>query len=108
MTRDELIAALADAEGGSREFSDEMLLACGKTIPLGKKRPHPTRSLDDAVALVPNGAEISLTNLYGVAHAEVGLNFEEGPKHGRHEGGNLKLALCIAILKSLDFPSDPE
>ena len=67
-TMTDLLSRLQQASEGSRELSDEMLLACGWKIgegswfidPSGSKflpddRPDPTRSLDDAVALVPEG-----------------------------------------------------
>lgn len=65
------------------------------------KPPRYTTSLDAAVTLVPDGAEWNLTNLYGVAHSEVGLNFSDGNwQTGRHIGGHLALALCAAALRA--------
>ena len=79
----ELLFELERATEGSRELSDEMLLACGKTIPLGKKRPHPTRSLDDAVGLYKH-------------------------KPAMIPSDPLKICLEVLAQLSLDFPSDPE
>lgn len=63
--------------------------------------PSYTTSLDSAVTLVPKGIEWNLTNLYGIAMAEVGLNFSDGNwQTGRHKGGHMALALCAAALRA--------
>lgn len=63
--------------------------------------PRYTTSLDAAASLVPEGAEYSLTNLYGVAHAECPLNASDiGWQDGRHEGGLMAPALCAAALRA--------
>lgn len=68
----------------------------------GEDSPPPyTASLDAAVTLVPEGIEWNITNLYGIAQAEVGLNFSDGNwQTGRHKGGHLALALCAAALRA--------
>lgn len=58
-------------------------------------------SLDAAVTLVPEGVEWNLTNLYGIAMSEVGLNFSDGNwQTSRHKGGHLALAICAAALRA--------
>ena len=111
----DLLTRLAAAPEGTRALSDEYLLArgwkpqCDGTIwrsLIGKlfarsSRPHVTGSLDDAVEwMVPEGAEYEFTNLYGVALAGVGLNFENGPSYGDHRGGDVCIAFCIASLRA--------
>ena len=60
-----------------------------------------TTSLDAAVMLCPEGIEWNLTNLYGIAMADVGLNFSDGNwQTGRHKGGHVALALCAAALRA--------
>ena len=123
----ELIFELERAEKGSGELSDEMLLACGwKHLPDGwmhnsdrtrrysyKERPDPTRSLDDAVALIPEECAVELhwkafghpkdrgPEAFSVLYGE---SYETRRCHARKPA----LALCIAVLKFLDSPSDPE
>lgn len=62
--------------------------------------PHYTSSLDAAMSLVPEGMEKELSDLYGIARAAVGLNFEGGPFYGEHNGCSLPIALCIASLRA--------
>ena len=61
-------------------------------------------SIDAALALVEAvlpGAEFSLTNLYGVAMAELPLNYTDGTVGAaRLEHGNLALALCLALVRA--------
>ncbi len=53
------------------------------------------------MTLVDEGIEWNITNLYGVAHAEVGLNFSDGNwQTGRHKGGHMAIALCAAALRA--------
>lgn len=61
--------------------------------------PKYTASIDAAMTLVPKGAEIQLTDIYGVAAATVGCNTPE-PEHAWHKGGILALALCAAALRA--------
>ncbi|WP_119270833.1 hypothetical protein [Taklimakanibacter deserti] len=67
--------------------------------------PHYTLRLDAAISLVEKmlpGAEFNLTNLYGVAQAELPLNHSErGWETGRHKGGSLPRAVLIAMLAAL-------
>lgn len=106
---EQLIADLG-ADEGSRELSDRVLLALVDTDytfynPLiGRhvvkpNRPDPTRSLDDALALVPEGGVIELivNKTSGQSFAWIGGADEKGGV--RECGGTLALALCIALLK---------
>ena len=66
--------------------------------------PKFTASLDATVALIERvlpGCEFSLTNLYGVAHAELPLNRDNGWENGRRTDGNLAIAMLIALLRAL-------
>jgi len=114
-----LITQLENLKGPSREVDAEIAKAmgwksftwefagrCGLTwyAPLNSVgRPQPpnyTGSIDAALTLVPEGCEIELTNMYGVARAAVGLNYKDGPFYGDCETGGLPIALCIAALKA--------
>lgn len=99
---EELIQRLEKATGPDRELDFAVLSVVDpralKTGPLPGD-PKYTSSLDAAMTLVSEGCEISITDLYGVAHTEVGLNHNDGPEIGRREDGDLKLALVIAALK---------
>jgi hypothetical protein len=57
-------------------------------------------SLDAVMALMPDGMEYDITNLYGVARVSVGINCDPGPFYGENECGNMPLALLSAILKA--------
>lgn len=74
-----LISRLESAETGSRELSDEVLLALGFKIDAAgwwlrpndldeflrsDQRPDPTRSFDDAVGLVPEGWAIDNAQIW--------------------------------------------
>lgn len=59
-----------------------------------------TTSLDAALTLVPEGCEIEMTNLYGVARVGVGLNCEPGPFYGSNECGSLPCAVVASALKA--------
>ena len=116
-----LIAKLEAATEGSRELSDEVLVACGWTRenighgkvaatgrefvvwqwtdPEGARRSpelDPTRSLDAAVAIVPDRWDyIAFTKRYtGKVSADVLLALS---MHS-NEGATPALALCISIL----------
>ena len=123
LVMNDLIAALESASGPDRGLGDRVLLACGwrKTSvgsfygpmyvwvsPNGdrydeERRPDPTASMDAVQTLIDDGVEWSVTNLYGVAHAEVGLNFADRDfEIGRREDGNMILALATAALKARD------
>jgi hypothetical protein len=66
--------------------------------------PEYTSSLDAVVAMIERqmpGAEWSLTNLYGVALAEVPLNDSENSGEiARRPDGNMVLALLTALLRA--------
>lgn len=65
------------------------------------KPPRYTSSLDAAATLVSEGVEWNLTNLYGVARAEVGLNFSDiSWESAARPDGNLVMALASAALKA--------
>lgn len=68
----------------------------------GKSRvPFYTSSIDAALSLVPEGAEYSITTLYGLAMVEVPLNFTDvDPQSATRKDGNVPLAICIAALKA--------
>lgn len=61
-----------------------------------------TASIDAALTLVPDGMEYSISTLYGLADAEVGLNCsaEDGPWRSRRLDADVPLALCAAALKA--------
>lgn len=61
--------------------------------------PRYMESLDAVMALMPDGLEYNITNIYGTAHVDVGLNVDE-QHSSRREDGNITLALLSAILKS--------
>ncbi len=113
MTRAELIAALEAATGPSRELDASIGEALGvapqyyseygygdpaKDAP--REHAPYTESIDAALSFTPEGAEISLTNLYGLSTADVGLNFDTHLQAGR--GATLAIALCIANLRALE------
>ena len=70
------------------------------TYNAGCPLPAYTASLDAVMALMPEGYEYDLTNLYGVARASVGLNSAPGPFYGANECGCMHLALLSAILQA--------
>lgn len=121
MTDKSLIAELESAREGSRELSDKVLLACGWrheniedgtgfsgkprqqdawidptgvpwTRSVKSKRPSPTESLDDAVALV---REQEGSNLAGFLHA---VFFQR--RIGDISDKKLALAVCIKALRT--------
>lgn len=65
-----------------------------------RRVPDVTGSIDAAMALVPEGLEMELTNLYGVARAVVGLNLNQGPFFGSNECGNIASAVAAAALRA--------
>lgn len=107
MTDMSLIKRLESATEGSRELDQAIYAEILERNPfypgpaLGSPYvQHYTTSLDAALTLVPEGMEISLTDLYGIPMAEVGLNVPEGSHTARLEHGTLPLALCIAALRA--------
>lgn len=61
-----------------------------------------TGSVDAALSLVERvlpGAEMELTNLYGVAG--VTIHSEYGPFYGSNECGSFPLAICLALLRAV-------
>src|ERR1700761_1836118 len=90
------------AEAGRIDQNDGVVGWWPKDAPYQAARevPRYTGSLDAALNLVPEGMESELTNLYGVARVAVGLNYNNGPTHGEHVGGDLCLALAAAALRA--------
>ena len=104
----DLIKRLEEAEVGSREL--DISLAMETTHPYGfdsereiDAYPHPTTSIDDALALAERVLPGCLVSLFllGIAAASV-----ECKTAGRVKTESLSatpaLALCIAILKATD------
>lgn len=90
-----------DGFGGEQlDFGSANLVGWSSRSPIPDCIPSPTGSIDDALTLLSEGSEISLTNLYGVARAHVDMSDELGGAYGDHEGGHLALAICIAALKA--------
>ncbi len=118
---DTLIEKLEQAEEGSRELSDEVLLACGwrktRWVPTGEPAwfdpqgsngsylPHPTRSLDDCLRYaVPEGwwpEQLSWASDGSLVIATI-WNRDPGDGYKSCDGdaANPALALCIAALKA--------
>lgn len=119
MTTD-LISRIEAATEGSRELSDECLLAVGwqkhypgmlrpdgHVIPL-HELPDPSQNLQDAVDwMLPEGSEYEISTLYGVARVGVDLN-TDSPCYGEHKGGDVALALCAASLRAIEARADSE
>lgn len=122
----DLIARLEAATEGSRELSDEVLRACGWTTdwlaegslhptwhapgcwPKGSiVRPDVSRSLDDALALVPEGWRITVigSTFTGSPSPRWRWLFQRfglsgGEPYG--EAATPALALCAAILRAME------
>jgi len=111
----DLKTRLAQATEGSRELSDEMLLACGAESPsrahpyhwilpngnavLVGLRPDPSRSVDDVLALVPEGYDVDLKS----ARHRAGWRVNLWEKDGTVWSADLAapaLALCLALLEA--------
>jgi len=136
----DLATRLEQAPEGSRELSDEVLRAMGFTQPIPEmpgvwhwpesmwakvdndmvsgtfgprrsNRPDPTRSVDDALSLVPEGwglEQICFTDKREGDHWKDGVpvlvtagNYGQGPEYRSADaiGKNLPLALCAALVK---------
>ena len=120
----DLIARLEAATEGSRDLSDDVLLSCGWVNENGwwrKPREQavwlldPTRSFDDAVAIMPPWWAIELvwdlvspsTGKSGKWGASVFIrDCEHDHQHPRcprascHDASTIPLAFCIAIVKA--------
>lgn len=128
---DALLLSLESAPSGSRELSDRMLLACGwhwaarmgwrnpegGMVLRDEDRPDPTRSVDDALKLLPAGHSwhcyahpvVDVTEPEPRAYADV---YQLAPMaenatdrkllNGPHdsEAATAALALCQSILKA--------
>ncbi len=104
-----LIAELEQAQEGSWQLSDEVLLALGWKIGkprrawapnrdfyFGNQIPDPTRNLQDAVDLVPEGHPWTLDSI-GIV--------EMGTTTGKPVEGiaaTRAIAMCIAILRTME------
>jgi hypothetical protein len=61
--------------------------------------PRYSASIDSALKLLAAGVEWALSTLYGIAHAEVGLNCSDtGPVSVSRNDGNVPLAICQAAI----------
>jgi len=102
----DLITRLGSAAEGSRELSDEVLRAMGwrNTWPMKSDggKPDPTRSVDDALALVPDGWHTGSAFERGSRGRWLWVLGRGGGDHrddttGR--GDTPALALCAALLR---------
>lgn len=59
-----------------------------------------TRSWDAAIALLPPGAEIEITTLYGVAMACAPLNANDGPQMARRLDGDVPPTIAAVALRA--------
>lgn len=109
MTPTDLIAKLESASEGSRELSDAVLEACGRDCNWLRSLarddpsfviPDPSRSLDAARALVPEGWDWRIQSEDGGGYVWIWpaggdyLNAENG------EAATPELALCAAVLRA--------
>lgn len=102
----DLIARIESAEAGSRELSDEVLLALwGHPLSANvKSRPSPTESVDDALGLVPEGLNALIAS-DGEAMFFTHRYAEDGDWLGMTEpiyAATPALALCAAVLRYCD------
>ena len=115
-----LISKLKAATEGSRELSDEVLLALGRMTPQRMYQlaghddpyvvvPNPTVSVDDALKLVPGGSRWRIghttINPAGPAEMWATLAIQRGGRLSAMVADGTTaatpaLALCIAILKT--------
>ncbi len=120
MTNAPLISRLVEAKEGTRELSDEVLKVFGwNTIEAGPRgpattkwlrpdntgfvenRPDPTRNLQDAVALVPEGWNITIE----IASFQNAAWLNKAGESVKSDYGTNRapaLSLCIAILKAME------
>ena len=124
MTNPDLIARLSEAKEGSRELSDEVLVALGwmeqnaviLQSPDGTQswfdepdRPDPTRNLQDVVDLVPGG----YSRAVDATMPELGIAVDVYPPDSLDAQGNVhnkfrgdhrdeRIATAIAILKAME------
>lgn len=117
----DLIDLLSAATEGSRELSDEVLIACGWTevelnyawwwVPPGVPwervaedridrtiAPNPTVSLDDTLSLVPKDRRPTL-HQWDDERWTVALKVPGTQNHVSHAGATAALACCHAILQ---------
>ena len=111
MTTPTLIARLEEAPHGTRELSDEVLVACDCSQDKGRGFfPDPTRNLQDGVDLVPEGW---LWRLDGTnpTYPEADLwgpnwRTEREQEYISCGAATPALALVIAILKAMESAGD--
>lgn len=111
MTNAALVAKLEQAQEGSRELSDEVLVALrqlSESYKLMPDCPAPTRDLQDAVDLVPEGLywSIGWHTSNGNLLAKTVL-WPPGPWPGPNEGWRgqhqeLAISFSIALLKAVE------
>lgn len=127
MTPDELLSALKNAEGPSRELDAE-IDALWRIGPLDKSQKwlwdnfptwaarkngrcmaggiwwlsaEYTSSIDAALTLIEPEVEFEISTLHCIARVSVGLNLSDtGPFCGERADGNIPIAICIAALKA--------
>lgn len=122
MTRAELIAKIAAAHEGSRDLDLDIGRRDGtpwRWLDRGTDTvtwdqygrgavgnpvcglENFSTSIDDALVLVPAGAEFSITTLYGPVLVEMPLNFGDQPSSVvQRADGNIALAICECALKA--------
>lgn len=105
----DLAARLEAATEGSRELSDEVLVACGWTVDPGlfwrkpdgwhchDDAPDPTRSVDDSIALIGERRWYIAAS----ARDDMGGYFVQVGKPTAH-AATPALALCAAIVKGVE------
>ena len=121
----ELVTELEQANEGDRELSDQVLRALGWKLkqlslsppgmhgwqaPDGKwpgDPPDPTRSLDDAVDLVPEGMGWSIEDTgYGLIYRKAKIEGEAGhpilAETNGYGGIAPSIGICILILKAVE------
>ncbi len=99
----DLAARLEQAPEGTRELSDEVLLAVGWDCgPPGwtSDRPDPTRDLTDIAALVE-----ATGRWWSVDKDEAGVDLADGQPNYVPTNGRPALALCIALVKAQEKPN---
>ncbi len=97
-----LLAKRCEKEGPSRELDRAIHVAVYPEYP-----PKPgvihllyyTTSLDDAMTLKPDGAELEFSTLYHIARAVCPLNGDDPQTAGRQDM-NIPMTLCAVFLKA--------
>lgn len=93
------LAARCESEPPSAELDE----AIGRSMfnqPIYPPIQRYTRSWDAAIALLPPGAEIEITTLYGIAMAQAPLNAKDGPQMARRLDGDVPPTIAAAALRA--------